>query len=123
MKKFITLFFLSALFLQLAACGSAAGTTQTSQDDSFSPSDTTAEETTDYLSQYSGTDFEGATYTFGTTSDAQYPNYVGDDLNGESVNDAQYQRDAWVESNYNVSIEYIKSDDAGKLTHSPPLRR
>mgnify|MGYP007046427685 CR=1 FL=1 len=58
--------------------------------------------TTNYLSQFSDIDYKGATYTIGTTSDTQYPNYVGDDLNGESVNDAQFQRDAWIESNYNV---------------------
>lgn len=119
MKKLITLFILSSLLLQLAACGSGSESGKTPPpDDMSSDVSTTEEETTNYLTQYSDIDFEGATYTFGTTSDAQYPNYIGDDLNGESVNDAQYHRDTWIESNYNVSLEYIKYDDAGKLTQA-----
>lgn len=118
MKKFVTLFILSALFLELTACGTASEGVKSPAGDTSSDTGTTAEETTNYLSQFSDIDYKGATYTIGTTSDTQYPNYVGDDLNGESVNDAQFQRDAWIESNYNVSIEYIKYDDAGKLTQA-----
>ena len=110
MKKFVTLFILSALFLELTACGTASEGGKTPPGDTSSDTSTTAEVTTNYLSQFSDIDYKGATYTIGTTSDTQYPNYVGDDLNGESVNDAQFQRDAWIESNYNVSIEYIKYD-------------
>lgn len=118
MKKFVTLFILSALFLELTACGTASEGGKSPVGDTSSDTSTTAEETTNYLSQFSDIDYKCATYTIGTTSDTQYPNYVGDDLNGESVNDAQFQRDAWIESNYNVSIEYIKYDDAGKLTQA-----
>ena len=109
-------FILSALFLELTACGTASEGGKSPAGDTLSDTGTTAEETNIYPSRSSPRSHKGATYTIGTTSDTQYPNYVGDDLNGESVNDAQFQRDAWIESNYNVSIEYIKYDDAGKLT-------
>ena len=105
MKRKLTIFILLlALTAQLAACG--GGTSPSGTNDDSSASESSAAET-DYLERYSDIDFEGAVYTFATNSDEQYPNYIGDELNGETVNDVQYERDVWVESTYNVSIEYI----------------
>lgn len=105
MKRNLTIFILLlALTAQLAACG--GGTSPSDTNDDSSASESSAAET-DYLERYSDIDFEGAVYTFATNSDEQYPNYIGDELNGETVNDVQYERDVWVESTYNVSIEYI----------------
>lgn len=119
MKKHIALLIFSVLLLQLVSCGSSTDDVQTSME--LPDAETVERQTekeTDYLDQYTGVDYEGAVYTFGTTSNAQYPNYIGDELNGESVNDAQFNRDVYVESSYNVRIEYIKYDDSGKLSEA-----
>ena len=89
MKKHIALLIFSVLRLQLVSCGSSTDDVQTSME--LPDAETVERQTekeTDYLDQYTGVDYEGAVYTFGTTSNAQYPNYIGDELNGESVNDA-----------------------------------
>lgn len=114
MKKHIALLIFSVLLLQLVSCSTGDNTSHPSTEtiDTATIEQQTETET-DYLTQYAGVDYAGATYTFGTTSNEQYPNYVGDDLNGESVNDAQFNRDVFVESSYNVSIEYIKYEDLG----------
>ena len=91
-----------------AACGSDTPNTETND---VNTSDTTSEPVTDYLEQYNGTDLEGATYTFAVYTTEQYPNYAGDELNGETVNDVQYNRDVFVESTYNVNLEYITHVD------------
>ena len=103
-QKLMTFILLAALTAQLAACG-GGGSAPDGNDDSSASESTAAE--TDYLERYSDIDFGGEVYTFATNSDEQYPNYIGDELNGETVNDVQYERDVWVESTYNVSIEYI----------------
>ena len=90
------------------ACGSDTPKTETND---VNTSDTTSEPVTDYLEQYNGTDLEGATYTFAVYTTEQYPNYAGDELNGETVNDVQYNRDVFVESTYNVNLEYITHVD------------
>lgn len=104
-RKILIYLILMALAAQTAACGGSP--TPVKNDDSASNTSQTVAPETDYLERYSDVDFDGAVYTFGTNSDEQYPNYIGDEINGETVNDVQYERDVWVESNYNVSIEYI----------------
>ena len=74
MKKHIALLIFSVLLLQLVSCGSSTDDVQTSME--LPDAETVERQTekeTDYLDQYTGVDYEGAVYTFGTTSNAQYP--------------------------------------------------
>lgn len=59
MKKLISLFLLTALLLQLTACGSD-GTSQTTSDDSSSTDETTTKET-DYIDTLTEKTFDGET--------------------------------------------------------------
>ena len=116
MKKHIAILIFSVFLLQLVSCGVGDDDPQTSSETPSTESvEPQTEPDTDYLAQYADVDYEGAVYTFGTTSNEQYPNYIGDDLNGESVNDAQFNRDVFVESSYNVSIEYIRYENSDKI--------
>ncbi len=114
MRKHILTVLLATLMLSTTACG--GGTTTAETDGSQETvAETVVETEPDYLEQYAGTDFGGANYTFTVHSEEMYPNYVGDAETGEPVNDMQFQRDVWIETNYNVNIEYQVFPNSGDI--------
>ncbi len=105
-KKRTLCILLVALLLSFTGCGgeTTSDNTETTLD---TAAETVVETEPDYLEQFEGTDMGGANYTITVHSEEMYPNYVGDAETGEPVNDMQFQRDVWIETNYNVNIEYM----------------
>ena len=89
------------------SCGSEAGETDT--ETRGETTTTQADETTDYLDTLGEKNFNGASYKIITErSDSYIPilNMECGEITGEVINDAQYNRDRYVENRYNVVIEY-----------------
>ncbi len=113
-QRILSMILLAAMLASTVACGGESGSTETTAASGDTTS--TATDTTDYLGNYVGTDLGGATFTIGVLTHSQYPNYAGEEANGDTVNDTQYKRDSYIEDTYNVTIEYMPYDDEGKLT-------
>lgn len=112
-RKFsFTLALLLATGIFSQACGSETDVSETL---GTSADSATVSAETDYLDSLGAKDFKGATYTIraqnSTGASAIFNMHCGE-INGEVVNDAQFNRDKAVEQRYNVEIEYIISDDA-----------
>ena len=107
MKRKIS--FILAMLCVIAAlqsCGSENQGTETSGEQTETT--TTAAET-DYLDTLGEKNFNGAVYRIvAERSDSYIPilNMECGDITGEVINDAQYNRDRYVENRYNVVIEY-----------------
>ena len=104
------------------SCGDEKGGTETSAPQTGDTTTPAAE--TDYLDTLGEKDFGGAKFTIRAPSSsgpvAIFNMQIGE-VNGEVVNDAQYNRDKYVEQRYNVTIEYIETDsttDGSTLTNS-----
>lgn len=104
------------------SCGSEKSGEETSAPQTGDTTTPAAE--TDYLDTLGEKDFGGAKFTIRAPSAsgpvAIFNMQIGE-VNGEVVNDAQYNRDKYVEQRYNVNIEYIETDsttDGSTLTNS-----
>lgn len=120
MKKNIAYLLLLAMLASgLCSCGSTDGTTET-ESSTNDPVLVETESEADYLDVLDKKDFGGANYQMvgiSEPSDGSI-NFAGDELNGNLINDALYNRDALVEEMYNVNIltkSYAFGDD-GALT-------
>ena len=113
MKKLTSISLLTALLLQLTACGSA-GTSQTTSDDSSSTDETTTKET-DYIDTLTEKTFDGETLQVIVQHQSSHPNVPPEEQNGERVDDALYNRDKTVEDKLGITIEYTVYEDRGKL--------
>lgn len=106
-KRLLTLL-LAALLL--TACGN--GTTETIAAETTTPVETAPETT--YIETLGQKDFGGATYTYAfggrSTTIPLLDPHVGE-LTGEIMNDTLYNRDKWIEEEYNVSIAYLEDKD------------
>ncbi len=106
-KRLLTLL-LAALLL--TACGN--GTTETIAAETTTPVETAPETT--YIDTLGQKDFGGATYTYAfggrSTTIPLLDPHVGE-LTGEIMNDTLYNRDKWIEEEYNVSIAYLEDKD------------
>ncbi len=120
MKKFLCLALASLMLLgTLAACGDASDDstdTTAAADTTASPSgDNNVAETADptvdangfKLDDLKDLDFEGDTVTFLYWEDAERPEFFVEDLTGEIVNDALFNRNAAVERRLNVKLEFV----------------
>lgn len=68
---------------------------------------------TDYLDSLGEKDFNGAIYTIRTqsvTGAVSIFNMHCGEITGKVVNDAQYNRDKYIEQRYNVVMEYLETD-------------
>ena len=119
MKKLFAML-LAALMLApaMTACGET-GTTETA------PAETSAAETTPAetapelpMDDLEDADFEGASYIIGGTGARTTTAITSSELNGEVINDAQYNSARAVEERFNVKISYedLAVDDAGTVT-------
>lgn len=102
-----------AAMLFLTACGNTtdAGNENTSAEKD-STSDTTTEESMPVLPER---DFGGYEFTFLNGNTAYtYGSVVAEEQNGETMNDAIYQRNAKVEDRYNIKIKEVLTDSAQK---------
>ena len=104
MKKYLSLALFAAILLQTAACGGAgapADTTTVPEEVT-----TTAEETTaPYVP--AELDYGGKTVSFFIrTNDAALPEYYSEELNGEIVSDAIFNRNRKVEEDLNVKFAF-----------------
>lgn len=116
-KKAFTLLLCGLICAQVCSCGSDAEPDETTETDSSS--DTTSEaveteadpESVIYTDQLEKVDYSGETfriYTSNSINSWTLPttqNYA-EEITGEVVNDALYNRDRWLEKNYGVELEY-----------------
>ena len=107
MKRKIS--FLMALLICASVFQSCGGETGGTDKETKGETTTQVSETTDYLDTLGEKDFKGATYKIvAEQSDSYIPilNMECGEITGEVINDAQYNRDRYVENRYNVVIEY-----------------
>ena len=116
-KKAFALLLSGLICAQVCSCGSDAEPDETTEPDSSS--DTTSEaveteadpESVIYTDQLEKVDYSGETfriYTSNSINSWTLPttqNYA-EEITGEIVNDALYNRDRWLEKNYGVELEY-----------------
>lgn len=98
MKRTISLILLFAM-LSLASCGSG-----NAPDDTTAPSDTTPPETADSTIPADTSDFGGREFRVASTDGWKY--MFADELNGNTINDALYERDRETESALGTKIVY-----------------
>ena len=117
MKKLTTILLLIAMLLPLASCGNG-GTNNTettgnvSAESETTGADTTESETTrlDYPDDLPEKDFGGKTYTVLGEGMSVY--FHADELTGEVLNDALYNRDVRVGERFNAKIALSETADA-----------
>lgn len=107
---------LMAQLLTLASCGGGTAETTANTTDTVTESVETAE--TELHSDLPARDFEGDTFTVYTRSAPGYPQFdayelVSEEMNGDVLNDAIYQRNATTEEKYNFRIDQQKFDAPG----------
>lgn len=111
-KKSLTLLLvLSMLLSALAACGDTK-TAETTADTAAAETAETETETTRVPTNLPDSDFEGYAFHIIYEKINRYPEVDVEELNGETINDAVYQRNAAVEDLYNVTIEGIMDASA-----------
>lgn len=111
-KKSITLLLvLSMLLSSMAACGSIE-TAETIAETAAAETVPEETETTRVSTDLPDSDFEGYAFHIIYEKINRYPEVDVEELNGETINDAVYQRNAAVEDLYNVTIEGIMDASA-----------
>lgn len=118
MKKVTAILLIAAMLLAVIACSSPANSDTSS---TTASEDTTEAETTDpYLDDITETfDFEGASYTIACPNpeDLGCIYYDREELNGDIINDAIYNRNFEIEQRFNILIDTIAvgwTDDQSK---------
>ena len=118
MKQILAMLLCALLLSQtLAGCGSVE-TVETSAEDADTTAQTETEAETEIRGNLPDKDFEGRAFHVYTRSAPGYPQFdayelVSEELNGEVLNDAIYQRNAIVEEKYNLSVEQQKFEAPG----------
>ena len=118
LKKLTTILLLIAMLLPLASCGNGGKDSDTetqgnvSAESDTTGADTAESETTraDYPDDLPEKDFGGKTYTVLGEGMSVY--FHADELNGEVLNDALYNRDVKVGERFNVKIALSETADA-----------
>lgn len=114
MKKYVAQLLLLAMLVgALASCGGGTEQESKTADTAGNESDTVSsvqEEETGYLATLGKRDFDDADYIYMSQYDDALPmmNVHSGEINGELINDTQFQRDVEIMDDYNVNIEYIK---------------
>ena len=119
-KKRITIVLLALL---LASCGNAAQNETTGSTDTAANTNTITEstemesetETASLLAALPAADYEGYTFTIIGQHTEERPNFHAEELTGDNINDALYNRDLTVEQMYNFEIVQIADADRGKV--------
>lgn len=119
MKKNIAYLLLLAMLTSTMMSCAQSDTTDTT-DTSVDTTPVETEPETEYLDALGQKDFGGANYQMVGISEPGDGNinFAGDELNGNLINDALYNRDALIEETYNVNVltkSYAFGDD-GSLT-------
>ena len=117
-QKLTTLLLLIAMLLPLASCGNGGDTPETGRvnaesENSSAATDTDGEtETTraDYPDGLPEKDFGGKTYT--VLGEGMSVFFHADEMNGEALNDALYNRDVKVGDRFNAKIALSETADA-----------
>ncbi len=107
MFKRIFICLLAALLTSgLTACGNSAGETTAESADTAAQTEAAAE--TEWLDSLEAQDYTGAEYVVGYTISTTVPilNPPADEMTGETMNDAMFQRDAELMERYNYKIVY-----------------
>ncbi|MBO5218257.1 MAG: hypothetical protein J6C52_02425, partial [Clostridia bacterium] len=118
MKRSISVLLLIAMFAGMTACGESGGNEVT---DTTAGDTTTAEpvETGIPEPELPALDYGGATFTFlirGRKATSYYERYVyTDEMNGEIVNDAVFDRNRAVEEKFNLKIAVVENNDGGEI--------
>ena len=110
-KRILALIILATMLLSTISCGDSEGGKDTGTP---APDDTTSEaaETTDYIDTLGAKDFGGKTFTIlaPPVTAIQVLNMHSGEINGEVINDTQFNRDKLIEGKYNVVIDYPSFD-------------
>ena len=119
MKRSISMLLLIAMLAGMTACGESGGgntVTETTSGDT-----TTAEpvETGIPEPELPVKDYGGATFTFlmrGRTAPSYMQKYIfAEEMNGEVVNDAIFDRNRAVEEKFNIKIEIVENNNNGEI--------
>ena len=117
LKKLTTILLLIAMLLPLASCGNGGTNDTETKGNVSAESDTTGTETTesettrlDYPDDLPEKDFGGKTYTVLGEGMSVY--FHADELTGEVLNDALYNRDVRVGERFNAKIALSETADA-----------
>ncbi|MBQ8510006.1 MAG: hypothetical protein IJ493_08885 [Clostridia bacterium] len=104
-RRHISLLLFAALLTSMSACGDTASGSQ----DTTNADTTTSADTTEAGYDYSGLDFGGEKVKILSTCDfyTMHMQFDREETNGESLNDAIYNRNRLVESNLNIEFENI----------------
>ncbi|MCI8387509.1 MAG: hypothetical protein HFE63_03465 [Clostridiales bacterium] len=117
-KRLLTLLLAAALALSAAACGSSDDKTPGDTTPQSSDTDTTAPEDKDYL-YYDGADLGGETFTVFNLEKNLWDMICliqPDELTGEIVNDAIYNRNVLVKQKLNCEIEEVNSPNYEQMS-------
>ncbi len=113
MKRTTSLLILAAMFMSLASCGGGSGSTETTT----APTETTtAPPETSYLDTLPEEDFDGESFVIMGQHSESRKNFYMEELDGDVINDAIYQRDIAVSDRLNITLEYIAYTDRGQVT-------
>ena len=117
-KKISTAMLAALLLLQTTACGdkTPAGTAETTGTTAADTDTVETEPETTPLQAMGEADFGGKTFTILDANDLpnMHVNIPGEELTGDPINDALYNRDLIVSEKYNVEIDYVQ--EAGFIT-------
>ena len=114
MKKIITLMLLASILISTISCGSETDNTVT-DDTSEAISDTVGTTSTEVSDDLPDINFGGKTFNV-LTFDFIKDDFVAEELNGDVVNDAIYNRDRTVSERFGVNITYNAENDFSSST-------
>ena len=121
MRNLLLLFVLTAILMTAVSCGKGketiTGDSQTADELSG------AEETVDmsFTAELPDANFNGAVFTFLVQNDPCFRHLYDintDEVNGDNINDAVYERNRTVEERYGVTITDVKDPNAEKAIYN-----
>lgn len=120
-KKRVLLLLLAALIILSAACGGGGAANPPASDTTAAADfteETTVVESMSYEPDLPEADYGGETFTFwlrkGWNDFWTVADIWTEELTGEALNDAIYERNAYIEDKYNIKIEQFWAGDAGR---------
>ncbi|MBE6612505.1 MAG: hypothetical protein E7632_08430 [Ruminococcaceae bacterium] len=127
MNKQLVTYFLLAAMLAGVSCGSSGTADDTTAADTTET--TEAETTNPYDPGLPDADYNGETFTFAVRGDGQsFGAWHNHDIkveeqNGETLNDAVYERTSFIEDKYNINIDVLWAGETGLSLHDGAMAK
>lgn len=120
MKSFAAVFLISAILLSMVSC---AGKQTVSGDSETKVDSTRAADTANmnFVAELPAADFKGAVFTFLAQDDPCFRHLYDvntDEVNGDNINDAVYERNRTVEGKYGIIIDDVRNAGAEKAIYN-----